>query len=169
MLRVRSLTGSATVTAIASVSTPTTATEGALQADEPVPKPTVAVAKASVAAAASGHTGHDRVLDSDPLDVEFDLLNGSGAELEQLLSRLLLLERDEAKVFSLVLRFVEGLLDVGDDAVLGKVLFDFLVGELGRELAHVDLALLGLGFLHCYFLTLQYYFCQKQNLCGRYW
>ena len=90
----------------------------------------------------------------DFLDLELVTRNVDCAFLQELLSCVLLVEGDETEVLPLVFDFVEGLLDGGDGAVLSEELFDGFVCELSLQFAHVDLALLGLGFLHSNILAL---------------
>ena len=67
--------------------------------------------------------------------------------LDQLLTRLLSLESDETEALSLVLRLVEGHLELYDVAEFGEEGLDIIVRHLGLEASNKDFPRLGLGLL----------------------
>ena len=76
-------------------------------------------------------------------------VDGGGAFLDQLFGGLFSLKGDKGKVlWFIVLALVHRPHNLGNRAKCNKVSLNLLIGDaLGREVAEVDLALLGLGLL----------------------
>jgi hypothetical protein len=99
------------------------------------------------------HAAHRVWLGRGFLHVNLFVFNSLFGRLQQLVDDLFRFERDETETFSLIFCFIKRHLHLDNIAVLTKIVFDVVIGELVGQASHENLPVPRLRFLWIDFLV----------------